>query len=351
MNMSMDEFLKRRRPCPLVQKWPALTGMRGIAALAVVGYHAAFLRILQGDDSWFAWVAFRGWFGVDFFFVLSAYLLSGPFLEGTRPPLAKYFWRRIMRLVPPYYGTFLALALAFNTWFYFRDFFTDFLLHTAFLHGFNQDTVLTVNPVYWTLALEFQFYLLLPLLALAFRGERWKISLPVALAITLAWRAFSGETDQESFWIRNQLPGFAIHFSLGIAMRRFPAPSWAAYRVAPAALALLTLVLALQPSGFHYFPWEATALANFTLRPLVAFCFAAIIWSIGTTNILSGLAWQGLGAMSYSIYLMHIPSQWYFARFEWGTTWWALLVLPIAVSAGYYFLVEKPSLRLVAMKK
>lgn len=326
--------------------------MRGVAAIAVVCYHASFLRILEGDDSLFAAIAFRGWFGVDFFFVLSAFLLSGPFLKTEFPPLKRYFWRRFMRLVPPYYATFFLIAIMFNAWFYFRDYTTDFLLHLSFLHGFSPATILTVNPVFWTLALEFQFYLLLPLIVLGFRGNRWKVSLPAALVISILWRSLSGDTDVDSFWIRNQFPGYLIHFCLGISIRKLPFKAWAPTRVAPAAAVLIILGLGLiQPRGFHEYPWEATTIANLLLRPLLAIGFAGLIWSLANTQAFSNIVWQAFGAMSYSVYLVHIVSQLYFTRFAWGTTWWALLVLPIAMSAGYYFLIEKPSLKLVSFEK
>lgn len=324
-------------------QWKAITGMRGVAALAVVAYHAAFLRIILGHSGPMESIAFRGWFGVDFFFVLSAYLLSGPFLAGRPFHPASYAWRRFARIAPAYWLTFPLIAALANSWHYFRDQWPDFLLHLTFLHGFHPNHILTVNPVYWTLAIELQFYLLLPVLALACKNGRWKWALPVALLLSVFWRLQSGDTASESFWIRNQLPGYAIHFVAGITARAFVPPAkWAFLGAAIVASALL-----LQPTGFHEFPWEATAFANLTIRPLLAIGFAILIASLAQTRAFTDPVSQAVGTMSYSIYLVHVISQLYFAQYAWGTSWWALLVLPLACSAAYYFVIEKPALRLL----
>ena len=95
---------------------PALDGVRGIAILTVMLYHAtmslghtfgpirAVLSITQG-----------GWLGVDIFFALSGFLITGILLDARDKPLASYlgnfYWRRTVRIFPLYYGVMLLMLL------------------------------------------------------------------------------------------------------------------------------------------------------------------------------------------------------------------------------------------------
>jgi peptidoglycan/LPS O-acetylase OafA/YrhL len=165
----------------------ALTGLRGFAALWVFLYHFWALQVktpvviglfsYQLDiSSCFTF----GWLGVTIFFVLSGFLLAQPFIQQFSVPstkklnLGSYFVRRILRVFPGYYVQLLILSLLA----YFFQFGTypqdsaSWLAHlsmTIFSPPFFIDGI---NGVWWTLPIEFSFYILLPILAILLKRRR-----------------------------------------------------------------------------------------------------------------------------------------------------------------------------------
>jgi len=145
---------------------PALDGLRGIAILMVTMWHfiPALLKI------------FPAWAGVDLFFVLSGYLITGRLLDSRNQPgyFSRFYRNRALRILPLYYALvipFLAaiplfaqeknlpvLAIYKDHWFSFLIFTQNW---TFIIFGRPRD--LTLLPL-WSLAVEEQFYLLWPLL-------------------------------------------------------------------------------------------------------------------------------------------------------------------------------------------
>ncbi|MEO8741850.1 MAG: acyltransferase, partial [Lysobacteraceae bacterium] len=105
------------------ERYPALSGLRGLAALGVFCMHAYALtrspKIWPGHDSisfLLAWPMKMGWAGVDVFFTLSAFLLTLPFVRAQmngipHPGLRGYAARRALRILPAY-GLQLLVLLA-----------------------------------------------------------------------------------------------------------------------------------------------------------------------------------------------------------------------------------------------
>lgn len=185
-----------RRSSVLSALWPisgatrdiiALDGLRGIAVLLVVFMHMfVWMRGLvtpsgeailgKTEDVW----GF-GTTGVELFFVLSGFLLFMPYaraLLGLKefPSTRKFYTRRILRIVPAYWVALLITVVASMQAFLPALAPTNgigwqnFLLHFLFLHNLDDQVDFSMNSVYWSMAVEAQFYLLLPLLAkLAYR--------------------------------------------------------------------------------------------------------------------------------------------------------------------------------------
>src|SRR5579859_2245497 len=120
-------------PAPKLKRWEitastgshfdALDGLRGVAILLVVAYHAFYTNpaygILArlGDD-----VIQAGWMGVPIFFVLSGFLISYPFfLKRMENPQAwyqrGYVWRRAAKILPPFYLS-IVIFIGFYWWEY-----------------------------------------------------------------------------------------------------------------------------------------------------------------------------------------------------------------------------------------
>jgi len=86
----------------------ALDGVRGIAILLVLAVHLEFVGALTGTTPLVAFVRklmFTGWVGVDLFFVLSGFLITGILLDTKDSPnrLSSFYARRALRIFPLYY--------------------------------------------------------------------------------------------------------------------------------------------------------------------------------------------------------------------------------------------------------
>ena len=152
-----------------------LDGVRGVAVLMVVVFH---INRVTGDNLWnpetnplASSISTAGGTGVTLFFVLSGFLLFMPFAKAllykSNWPLARVFYmRRVLRIVPGYYvSLFLLILLAYPQYLQ-RANFKNLALFLTFFMDSSHATFREINGPYWTLATEWQFYMLLPLIAL-----------------------------------------------------------------------------------------------------------------------------------------------------------------------------------------
>lgn len=155
---------------------PALDGLRGLAILAVILYHylANFGSSLPVARELLGLVH-SGWTGVDLFFVLSGFLITGILHDTKSAPrfFLTFYARRTLRIFPLYYAvlaiTFLILphlapSAALDT---LRDHKLSLFTYTSNLDmGLRESFFFNADPLYlghfWSLALEEQFYLLWP---------------------------------------------------------------------------------------------------------------------------------------------------------------------------------------------
>jgi len=145
--------------------------LRGLAALAVGWYHFTNVRSFL-PEGWIKESGSSGWLGVEVFFVISGFILPWAlYRAGYRlRHFARFLAKRILRLDPPYLVTLvLLIGLAFLGW--ARHGFQADQLHLSFPQVFLHLGYLNaffgyewLSPVFWTLAIEFQYYLLLGLL-------------------------------------------------------------------------------------------------------------------------------------------------------------------------------------------
>jgi peptidoglycan/LPS O-acetylase OafA/YrhL len=283
-----------------------IDGLRGVAVLFVIAYHAHF-RILPG-----------GYIGVDVFFVISGFLITSLLVHGAPPGTSGFYARRMRRILPALVlvlgasmaaGFFIlgphdlmqlaksavaVLVMGGNIFFWRqRDYFADQAPPHALLHM-------------WSIGVEEQFYLVFPLVVSMMRNDvqrlrRW-LWLGIAVSLALSVWLTSGH-PAASFYL---LPTRAWEFLLGgiATLSSGKAPrGWLAEIMAFAAAAVV-LVSALSFSGTTPYPGIAATV------PVLG--TVILLWSGGdrATTIAKSLSWKGItivGRRSYSAYLWHWP--------------------------------------------
>ena len=171
--------------------FPELESLRGWAILLVVLFHAdgavtGNSRIGTTVSPLLAFIT-AGHTGVTLFFILSAFLLARPFLEeargGRHVDRRNFFGRRVLRIMPLYAAAVVA-AVAFS--YSNAGAVIDGLCALVFLNSFTGSvtSLMPYSAVWWSLATEIQFYLVLPLLGPALGSRRGRT---IGLSVLLAW--------------------------------------------------------------------------------------------------------------------------------------------------------------------
>jgi peptidoglycan/LPS O-acetylase OafA/YrhL len=351
---------------------PSLQSLRGLAALWVVLYHLDLTRWAHGSSLLPVPGPRIGWLGVDLFFVLSAYLLGQPFLDGRARPYGRFLSDRFMRIAPAYYA---AALLAAGVVLYFSPHSfkpANVAPSLLFLTNMNTTWYFALNPAFWSLAVEMQFYLLLPFMARLFVGRRWPFGLALCVAVavvvrtvTFQWGGVQGpdfnplKPSDLLFFGTFGMPSFLAHFGLGLAACRLRTVHW------PGLAALAAVPLVLVPTwlwigrdsivfGFDSLPGQVL------VRPIAAAGFALLLLAAATPGavqrVLAVRPLRWLGDMSYSLYLVHIPVQFMVdtavdgAHHATAFTLWGLAA-SLAAGAALYLAVEQPAERLRHQRK
>jgi peptidoglycan/LPS O-acetylase OafA/YrhL len=191
----------------------ALDGVRGIAILLVLAFHFAWAGISQFDLHYrFLSIMTFGWCGVDLFFVLSGFLITGILYDQRHSNhyFRSFYARRILRIFPLYYGALLSVALLkalwwqpqWGSWGTRSPLWLDFYLTNFVIAANGWSAVGDGLAHFWSLAVEEHFYLVWPFLVLL-GTRRQLMAAAAALAVfALALRSFlllSGTTAEAVF--------------------------------------------------------------------------------------------------------------------------------------------------------
>ena len=306
-----------------VDRIPALTGLRAIAALSVVGTHAAFGTGALSRGYPGAMLA-RLDIGVAIFFVLSGLLLFGPWVRATAaaappPPLRRYGSSRVRRIMPAYLITVLLAYLVYelrpiepnpgHTW---AGLIRNLTLTQIYGDYFTRYQHQGLTQM-WSLAVEVAFYLMLPalawvLLAGACRG-RWRPGLLLALlagmaAVSPLWLVLS-----ESGWLPAGaglwLPHYLVWFAGGMAL--------AVLQVA-GVRCRWTVALPVAAAGYLLVSTRlgADEMVKTLLYAVIATLVVAPAVLTGSrgrslyTRLLSTPPIVRLGEISYEVFLLHV---------------------------------------------
>ena len=279
-------------------------GVRGIAILLVLLHH---FEPPEGVPKFVGAAAYLGWSGVDLFFVLSGFLITGILLDTKKSSnyFSSFYVRRALRIFPLYLlCVFVYFRLGPNSiepWFW---------VHLSnWKSAFGTDVPMLSH--FWSLAIEEQFYLVWPLVVFLTPARALPgVAISTALSSLALRLAFAHHTFHNNFLYR--LTPFRIEpLALGALAacvvrnaRALAVKKRAAKWIFGAAAVLVLIVLAL---GRTNRPFHAP-MATFGFTAF-AWLYASIVLTAGTQTVplLRNTILRSFGKHSYAIYVFHVP--------------------------------------------
>jgi len=318
--------------------------------------------------------------GLNLFFVLSGFLLFLPYAKwmqsGRRPSARLFYRRRALRIGPAYWACLAILVLTAPLTI---TSVVDGLIHSVFIFNLVPASVFSINGVFWTMAVEVQFYALLPLLGLAayWLSRRWGMvgTATIVVAVTMLVSAASGLLERRFDPNHDQLivTGLVGQRSMSFYLCVFGAgmatsvlytwlggqkhgslalsPRWSRLAAVAAIVAMtVALVLALRPSLFHLTAGR-NAIYGYLYAVLV---FGVLLGSPALRKVFELPAIRFVGLVSYSLYLWHtivlpvfVPSLGQFSpALRVVIAFGLLCASAIPVAYVSYMLAERPFLHL-----
>ncbi|KAA1430250.1 acyltransferase family protein [Mycolicibacter arupensis] len=315
-----------------VDRVASLTGVRAVAAILVVGTHAAYTTG-KYTHGYAGLLGSRMEIGVPIFFVLSGFLLFSPWVRATAfggpaPSVRRYAWHRVRRIMPAYVVTVLLAYVIYHfrtagpnpghNWIgllrnlTFTQIYTDNYMFGYLHQGLTQ---------MWSLAVEVAFYVVLPLLAylilVVLCRRQWRpglllAGLAAAAAVTPAWLTLVHTTDFLPDGARLWLPGYLAWFVGGMVLAVLQAMGVRCYGFVAIPLALICYLIASTPIA-----GQPTTSPSELSEALVKAGFYAVIAALLVAPLaLGNRGWYArflasrpmvwLGEISYEIFLVHL---------------------------------------------
>lgn len=320
-----------------VDRVASLTGVRAVAAILVVGTHAAYTTGKYTHGYW-GLAGARMEVGVPIFFVLSGFLLFRPWVKsavtgGAAPSVSRYARNRVRRIMPAYVITVLFAYVLYH----FRDagpnpghswhgLIRNLTLTQIYTDGYLGKYLHQGLTQMWSLAVEASFYVLLPVLAylllVVICRRHWRPRLLVAtlLALSLispAWvvlvRIDHWFPDGARLW----LPTYLAWFLGGMLLAVLQAMGVRCYAFAAIPLAVICYFIVATPIGGA--PTTSPAAIS---EAVVKTVFYTVIATLAVAPLaLDGHGWYSqllasrpmvwLGEISYEIFLIHLVTMEY----------------------------------------
>lgn len=296
--------------------------LRAIAVLAVLWQHLDNLFPWQFPALSLAYQYAGGTFGVDLFFCISGFVIARdlmPRLQAAQAQghvwrVAMAFWvKRMWRLWPAawlWLALILLLTYGFNETGVFGTMKENIRSTWAALFNFYNvhfgqcfmKCNMGASAVYWSLSLEEQFYLIIPVLVIFLRQRLWMLMIAVAL-VQLA-------STRNIWWMMFRTDAICIGVLIALASHQ---PHWksiqrfveALPKAAPPIVLIAAVLVMLSLSGEH--KWTTHPMTGITLTSAILVLLAA---HPRNTLMPHGHLQQlmvGIGARSYGIYLAHVP--------------------------------------------
>jgi len=360
---------------------PGLDGLRAIAFILVFGIHTEYLGF--------------GWTGVQLFFVLSGFLITGILLDmkaslRSKDYFVKFYGRRFLRIFPLYYF-YLFLMWGVTSWLYTLSYRRNYMklfqmqipFALAYIYNFFYGSSLFEHQKFvehfWSLSVEEQFYIFWPMLlflvpekylkklflSIIVLGPVFRLALFFAYRVHLVWWF-----RDEAVWGLYAFPISHIDaFAFGAYISRYSIPKakqqFFALLIAVPLLGFLAQYAATGSFGMWQdfgYPFSMSKAYQFIWGySVLNYWFAVTIYAVAREGLFNRILETGvlryLGKISYGLYVYHLAVIWFVGRIR---DWWSLPGEPVAkfytailafpltvlIASLSYFLLEKPLLNL-----
>jgi peptidoglycan/LPS O-acetylase OafA/YrhL len=332
---------------------PEIDGLRSLAVLPVIFYHAGFSMVSGG------------FVGVDIFFVISGYLITFLLLreleQAQTISISKFYERRIRRIIPALIAVSIASSIAAFNWLppqaldRFGAALTSTFLFVSNIYFWRNtgyfDSAAELNPLLhtWSLSVEEQFYIFFPLLLLFLFRFRKSQLVPIlvlfaAASLTLAQYLVRNHQGA-AFYLITSRAWELLAGSLCAIYLTYHAQLLPKNPVIREGLSIAGMLLLLASIFFldHKVPFPGLAAAPVVIGTVFIICFSQ---HTITGKVLSAKPLVAIGLISYSLYLWHQPI-FAFARLRCQcepdfTSYLLLIVLSFALAYLCWKFIESP---------
>jgi peptidoglycan/LPS O-acetylase OafA/YrhL len=292
--------------------------LRGLAILLVLVFHALGIALptehLQFGAGLFPdfnvshsflllLPATLGWSGVAIFFAISGFCIHNSYMRECHLGATRYFVKRTFRIYPPYFISlcFFTVCLAISGR---RDLFNNLLFHTLLIHNFSNDYFYGINLAYWSIAVEFQLYILYIPLIFVVKKLGWKPIIALVFLLESCMRIAEAyelmRFGEISIWLAGCPFTYIFSWSVGALMADNGFRSMFNNR----SKWLIYIIVAI-------------AIGTQFIKPASTFSF--MIFAISSAMMIARAHYHdlrinrcigrlvSLGVVSYSVYLIHQP--------------------------------------------
>jgi peptidoglycan/LPS O-acetylase OafA/YrhL len=310
---------------------PFLDQFRGVAIILVFLYHSIYQAFRRDELNWSGW--FRdfnapgtflglypvtwGWTGVAIFFAVSGFCIHLSHARARQASVRDFVIRRWFRIYPPFLASLIIFAFIFPDTrldLHTRYGIGQLVSHALLAHNFNARTVHGIAVAWWSIAVEFQLYLLYPLLLLVARKHGWQRVLWYTAIIEIGMRL-----GGDIYWMTTGAKP-------SIVLESLPFYFWFSWSIGAALADAYVKDMPLPFARSSTSLWVVLLIAADLFKPLqeFSFTFAALASATLMAHLLErrtqavpqqhSLLRRGIaahvslvGSCSYSIYLIHHP--------------------------------------------
>lgn len=280
-------MVKEQIVSPKSNRLESVDMLRGIAALSVCVFHFSVGNpALLSEGFWLKRILSYGHLGVEMFFIISGFVIPYSLykINHQYKYTKSFLLRRILRVDPPYLAT-IVIIITLNYISMLSPYYRGLPYHIDYynliIHFGYINTIVGqpwLSPVFWTLAIEFQFYLIMALIFPLIINKNYWISIPICLLFVSTFFIFNNQSLVFSS---------SLFFVLGILTFYYHI-AFLNKKIILTAIALLILLI------YHYNSIAVLCVSIFT------FLTIAFVKNWSNKYLLF------LGSISYSVYLLHV---------------------------------------------